>query len=355
MASDPNRRLAAVMFLDMVAYSAMMSRDQARALRCVKALEELLRAEVPAAGGRLVKFLGDGSMAEFPTAGAAVDCAKRLLSAVAERKAASPDCAFDVRIGLHLGELVEDKGDLFGDAVNIAARVQPLADPGGIAMTGTVHDQIKNLGALRGAYLSPQKLKNIPTRTQIFLVPPAGASYLAWALRKKGLPLALPAALLAVLAAGSWFAWKRYQSEPLRVVYLLVKSVDGDEASVKMAHDLEDELNDRGARLHGVSWTSRVSVLQLLYRRGLTDPEKLMRAESGACLIAHDLGLKLAIAGRLKRAGKGWRLETGVTDVTELAVVGNFDAEGADATAVAEDVLRHMQAWIDEYESKGKK
>src|SRR5207244_3315593 len=132
------RRLAAVMFLDMVGYSALMSRSESQAMTCVKDLEAILRAEVSAAGGRLVKLMGDGSMAEFPTGGAAVACARRIQEVVAARKAANPDCPFDVRIGLHLGEVSDEGGDLFGDAVNIAARIQPLADPGGIAMSGTV-------------------------------------------------------------------------------------------------------------------------------------------------------------------------------------------------------------------------
>src|SRR4051812_9595967 len=127
---QPNRRLAAVMFLDMVGYSAMMSKDEARALACVGELEKLLRAEVPRAGGRLVKFLGDGSMAEFPTALSAVRCSQSVLAAVESNNAWVPaPQRYSVRIGLHLGELVDVQDDIFSDTVNVAARVQPLADP----------------------------------------------------------------------------------------------------------------------------------------------------------------------------------------------------------------------------------
>jgi adenylate cyclase len=168
-----NRRLAAIMFLDMVGYSAMMSKDEARALACVGELEKLLRAEIPRYGGRLVKFLGDGSMAEFPTALASVTCSQSVLSSIEANNAwVAPENRYAVRIGLHLGELVDVQDDIFSDTVNVAARIQPLADPGGIAMSSFLYSQVKNQLNLKGTYLPPQKLKNIPEKIRIFLVHP---------------------------------------------------------------------------------------------------------------------------------------------------------------------------------------
>lgn len=162
------------MFLDMCGYSAMMAKDEARALACVGELEKLLRAEIPRAGGRLVKFLGDGSMAEFPTALAAVTCSQSVLAIIEANNAwVAPANRYAVRIGLNLGELVDVQDDIFSDTVNVAARVQPLADPGGIAMTSLIYAQVKNQLNLKGTYLPPQKLKNIPEKVRIFLVHPA--------------------------------------------------------------------------------------------------------------------------------------------------------------------------------------
>ncbi|MFZ5495708.1 MAG: adenylate/guanylate cyclase domain-containing protein [Verrucomicrobiota bacterium] len=170
-----NRRLAAVMFLDMVGYSAMMSKDEARALACVGELEKLLRAEIPRGGGRLVKFLGDGSMAEFPTGLAAVTCSLNILAAIEANNAwVPPEKRYSVRIGLNMGELVDVQDDIFSDTVNVAARVQPLAQPGGIAMTSFIYTQVKNQMQLQGTYLPPQKLKNIPEKIRVFLVHPPG-------------------------------------------------------------------------------------------------------------------------------------------------------------------------------------
>jgi adenylate cyclase len=196
------------MFLDMVGYSALMSKDEARALACVGELEKLLRAEIPRAGGRLVKFLGDGSMAEFPTALAAVQCSQSILSAIESNNAwVPPPDRYAVRIGLHLGELVDVQDDIFSDTVNVAARVQPLADPGGIAMTSLIYSQVKNQLDLQGIYLPPQKLKNIPEKIRIFLVQPAGADSSGWTIRRHRALVVKIVVSVVVLLLGGWLAF----------------------------------------------------------------------------------------------------------------------------------------------------
>lgn len=201
---QPNRRLAAVMFLDMVGYSAMMAGDEERALACVAELEKLLRAEVPKFGGRVVKFLGDGSMMEFPTALAAVRCSQSVLQDVESFNAWVPaEKRYGVRIGLHLGELVDRADDIFSNAVNVAARIQPLADPGGIAMSSFIYSQVENQLDLKGIYLPPQKLKNIPEKMRIFLVEPVGGDVAGRAIRRHK-PFATKVAVIgAVLVVGA--------------------------------------------------------------------------------------------------------------------------------------------------------
>lgn len=112
-------------------------------------------------------------MAEFPTALASVTCSQSLLTMIEANNAwVAPEKRYAVRIGLNLGELVDVQDDIFSDTVNVAARVQPLANPGGIAMTSLIYSQVKNQLSLKGTYLPPQKLKNIPEKIRIFLVHP---------------------------------------------------------------------------------------------------------------------------------------------------------------------------------------
>lgn len=205
---QPTRRLAAVMFLDMVGYSAMMAKDESRALVCVGELEKLLRAEVPKFGGRVVKFMGDGSMAEFPTALSAVRCSQAVLEGVESNNAWVPaENRYSVRIGLHLGELVDRQEDIFSNTVNVAARIQPLADPGGIAMSSVIYSQIENQLDLKGVYLPPQKLKNIPEKMRIFLVEPGGGETAKRAIRRhKGLAIKTSVTVGALLVV-LWLAY----------------------------------------------------------------------------------------------------------------------------------------------------
>jgi class 3 adenylate cyclase len=218
---QPNRRLAAVMFLDMVGYSAMMANDEERALACVGELEKLLRAEVPKFGGRVVKFLGDGSMMEFPTALAAVRCSQSVLQDVESNNAWVPEAKrYSVRIGLHLGELVDREDDIFSNAVNVAARIQPLADPGGIAMSSFIYSQIENQLDLKGTYLPPQKLKNIPEKMRIFLVHPTGGDATGRAIRRHKpfatkVVIAVAALLVAVFLTYYFSSRRPEQAAPI--------------------------------------------------------------------------------------------------------------------------------------------
>ena len=112
-----------------------------------------------------------------------------------------------VRIGLHLGELVDVQDDIFSDTVNVAARVQPLADPGGIALTSFIYSQVKNQMDLKGVYLPPQKLKNIPEKIRIFLVEPAGGEPTGRTMRRHRSLAIKAAAGIGVLLVVVWLAY----------------------------------------------------------------------------------------------------------------------------------------------------
>lgn len=348
--ASPARRLAAVMFLDMAGYSALMSKSESEALDCVKELELLLRAEIPSAGGRLVKFMGDGSMAEFQTAGAAVACARKIQERIAARNAeAAPKRRFNVRIGLHLGELVEEKGDLFGDAVNIAARIEPLADPGGIAMSGAIHAQIENQSPPAGVFLPPKRLKNIPEKMRIFLVPPPGKSRL-WALRKRGMPGPIaPALVAAALAlAGGWL-YRRAHPGPVRIALLYINAAP-DAPSQQMARAIDEQLSSQVAAAPGFQWVHRNGILDLFTQEGLTDLSQIENLERKACAVARKGGLEYSLVGRLASAKAGrWRLESKIICTKLLSVVGSFESEGPDAAGLARDQLRQLRQWANGY------
>jgi class 3 adenylate cyclase len=168
------RRLAAILVADVVGYSRLMGGDEAGTLRRLRGLRrELLDPRIEAARGRVVKSTGDGLIAEFPSPVRAVSCAVAIQRAMLTREAGmSDDHAFRLRIGINVGDVVaEPDGDLYGDGVNVAARLEPLAEPGGICISHTVHDQVRDKLGYPFEDRGKQALKNIARPVGVFALP----------------------------------------------------------------------------------------------------------------------------------------------------------------------------------------
>src|SRR5262249_33620390 len=139
------RKLAAIMFTDMVSYSALAQRNEALALELLEEHRRIVREILPKHDGREVKTTGDGYLIELSSALAAVQCAIEIRRALAERTQEQPPARqVRIRIGLHLGDIVRSDGDVYGDGVNIAARIEPLAEPGGICVSRAIWEQVQN-------------------------------------------------------------------------------------------------------------------------------------------------------------------------------------------------------------------
>src|SRR5207244_2244672 len=139
------RRLAAILAADVAGYSRLMGEDEAGTLARLKALRrELIDPEVAGHKGRIVKTTGDGLLIEFPSVVEAVACAVAVQWGMAERNAeVAADQRIEFRIGINSGDVIVEDGDIHGDGVNIAARLEALAEPGGICVSAIVHDQVR--------------------------------------------------------------------------------------------------------------------------------------------------------------------------------------------------------------------
>ena len=137
-----HRKLAAIMFTDMVGYSALVERNEAFALALLEEHRRLLRSVFPKHQGSEIKTIGDGFLVEFSSALAAVQCGIEIQEEIAKRNSANPPQGlFQVRIGIHAGDVVRRDDDVIGDGVNIAARIEPLAGAGGICISRQVFDR----------------------------------------------------------------------------------------------------------------------------------------------------------------------------------------------------------------------
>ena len=166
-----DRRLAAIMFTDIVGFTKLAQENEASALRLLEEHRSLLRPIFASRGGREVKTIGDGFMVEFASAVESVRCAVEIQQAMTKRNA-SPrtKVRLYLRIGVHVGDVVREGDDLVGDGVNVASRIEPLAEAGGICITGPVWDQIRNKVDIRVEKLKAVSLKNVSTPVVVFKV-----------------------------------------------------------------------------------------------------------------------------------------------------------------------------------------
>ncbi len=158
------RRLAAILAADIVGYSRLMRADEEGTLARLKALrKELFAPKVREHRGRIVKLMGDGALVEFASAVDAVRCAVVIQAGMAAREAGvAKDCALTMRLGINLGDIIIEAGDIYGDGVNLAARLDGLAEPGGICLSGRYLTRLSCHVYKIKQYLSRKRLGPFP-------------------------------------------------------------------------------------------------------------------------------------------------------------------------------------------------
>lgn len=297
------------MFTDLVGYSAMTRADEARTLRLLLAHFRRVRALLRRYGGREIKTVGDAFLIRFGSALAALGCAV----AIQQEQAALNSSAAEserllIRIGIHLGDIEQRGGDVFGDGVNLAARVQGLATPGGIAISAAVRAQVHS--ELGRAFqrliqpLGPQALKNIVEPVEVFLLdgaalsdaalppvmtPPARRPLQRWI----GVGFAF-SALVALLALVGW--WQHPPRDDRSIAVLPLQSLSADPADAWFAQGMQDELLSRLGKLGGLRVISRGST------QGIdSHPDDL-------AAVARRLGVRYLIEGSVQQAGATLRI-----------------------------------------------
>jgi len=205
------RKLAAIMFTDMVSYSALTQRNEAIALKVLEEHRQLLRPLFCKHQGREIKTVGDAFLVEFASTLEAIRCAAGIQEILKDYNGlADQSFKIQIRIGLHLGDVVYRENDVFGDGVNIASRIEPLAKPGGICLSQQVYDQVHNKFAGKFIRLGAVNLKNIQAPLNIYrLVLPwekkrwVFSNQLAFRLRQNKTRAAVAIALILFLVGKS--------------------------------------------------------------------------------------------------------------------------------------------------------
>ena len=215
------RHLAAILFADVVGYSRLVGQDEVGTWhRLQSVLREVVRPNIKAHSGRTVRIKGDGILAEFPSAVEAVACAVALQQAIIQRNADIADAQkIILRIGINLGDIIASDDDVHGDGVNVAARLEPLAEPGGICLSATVFEHVRGKLAYPFEDRGVQTLKNIADPVRMYALAPDRISGLpsdplSSALPKTRARWYAAAIAVGVLSVGSlWWSWP-YVSRP---------------------------------------------------------------------------------------------------------------------------------------------
>ncbi|TAJ54863.1 MAG: adenylate/guanylate cyclase domain-containing protein [Nevskiaceae bacterium] len=339
---DGRRKLAAVMFTDVVGYSAMIRADEIGTLRRLTGHFRALRRLVRAYAGKEIKTIGDGMLISFDSALAAVNCALAIQQDQAARNGDSdPSERFQIRVGIHLGDVEMRGSDLFGDGVNLAARVQSLAPSGGMAVTTAVRAQIH--GRMRELLrpIGVQNMKNIAEPIEVFIVDVEAISAAQMIepvpsrlrkFRNLALLLAGVSALVMLL-----FLLHRYWSMPTPrpsqspvLAVLPFENLSDDLGNGYFATGMQEEVLSRLAPLPGLRVISHMST-------ALVGAD---RSPSGLSEWVRRLGISHLLEGSVQRSGSAVRIRLRLSETRNGAQIWaeQFDRRVDDVLAVQSEV-----------------
>jgi len=313
--SEESRRLAAIMFTDMVGYTALGQRNEPLSLALVEEQRELVRPILGTHNGREVKTMGDAFLVEFPNALDAVRCAYEIQKAVKESNISRPEeKRIHLRVGLHLGDVVESAGDISGDAVNIASRIEPLAEVGGVCLTRQVYDQVQNKIEIPLINIGQQALKNISAPIEVF-------------------KMTMPWESKSVDRNPS-------SIEMQRVAVLPFVNMSPDSSDEYFADGLTEEMIARLSRLSGLDVIARTSIMNYKNK------------EKSASQIGKELQAGALLEGSVRKAGNRIRVTVQMIDSNSE---GHLWAESYDRNLddifavqgeIAEKVARNLEVHL---------
>jgi len=294
------------MFTDVVGYTSMSSRDEETALGLLGRHRALLNSVFPKYEGRVVKTMGDGFLVEFASAVEAVDCAVEVQAQMGRfNSSLVDDQKILVRIGIHVGDVVHSGGDVLGDAVNVASRVEPLAGPGGICVTRQVVDQVEGKVKWPLESMGMRELRNIPNPFEVFSV---GVEPVGPALERR------PA------------------SDRHRVAILPFNNLSPDPNDRYFADGMTEELISTVSRIPNLTVISRASAMR--YRDSTLPSSR----------VGSELGVSAILEGSVRKAGNRVRIAAELIDVGSDKYVWSqsFDRDLTDIFAVQGEIAQQV-------------
>lgn len=339
------RRLTGIFAADMVGFSRLMEADEMGTLtRQKRHRTELIEPRIEAHGGKIIKLTGDGMIAEFPSVVEAVQCAVTIQREIETREADEPeDSRIRYRVAVHLGDVIFDDGDVYGDGVNIAARLEGLAPPGGVLVSGSAYDQLKANVDVGYEDLGEKQVKNIGTPVRVYRVVPDGSGTIIQKQPKRGrLPViaAATVVLFALLAGGTWWWTERleftsadqakmqYSLDKTSIAVLAFDNLTGDPLQENVSDGISEDIISTLARLPDVVVISRNSSFS--YKGKAADVRQ----------IAEEMSVRYVVEGSLQSFGENVRITAQLIDAVSGHHVWSqkFDRPRAEFFTVRDEI-----------------
>lgn len=307
-----DRRLAAIFAVDVVGYSRLMEADEAGTLAALKSLRKnLIAPEFAEHRGRIVKLMGDGALGEFASVVDATECAVGIQQGMIERNVKLPECErIELRIGINIGDIIVEGEDIYGDGVNVAARLEGLADPGSICVSRNVFNQVKNKVDLGFQDMGEQRVKNIaePVGAYRVLLPQPTVA---------DAPPAMP-------------------HKP-SIAVLPFDNLSGDPEQEYLSDGITEDIITALSRLHWFLVIARNS--SFVYKGRSVDVKQ----------VGRELGVRYVLEGSVRKAGNRVRITAQLVDTMSGAHhwAQNFDRELADIFELQDDITQSVASAIE--------
>ena len=346
------RRLAAILAADVAGYTRLMEADEDATLAAWwAARHDIVDPAIAEHGGRIVKHTGDGFLAEFATASEAVRCAVAMQTALAASQAeATEERRLDFRMGINLGEIVVDDEDIYGDGVNIAARIEALADAGGICVSGNIHEQVHKKLDLVFEDLGERQVKNVSAPIRVYRVvldaEAAATAVAKGAARRKWVMPAAAAALVLLAAGFALWQGSPFSAAPGSDDFCQQKTrlAVPDKPSIavlpfdNLSADPKQESFSDGLTEDIITTLAKVTDIFVISRNSsFTYKGKPVKVQQ----VAEELGVRYVLEGSVQRAGDRLRITAQLVD----AKTGNhlwaerFERDAGDLFAVSDGIM----------------
>ena len=319
------RKLTAILSADVVGYSRLMDNNEEATVRTLNASLDSMKALIQQHRGRVVDTTGDNLLAEFASVVDALNCSAKIQLELAERNTKLPsERRMEFRIGVNVGDVIEEEDRIYGDGVNIAARVEALADTGGICITGRAYDQVKNKLEFGYQYLGEHSVKNIPEPVRVYKVlrEPEAAGKVLGEKRKTQRWISLPTAIVLLIGIGGLAGWYLYLKQSTRIdpasldrmaytlpdkpsiAVLPFENLSGEPEQEYFSDGITDDLITDLSKISGLFVIARNS--SFIYKG---KPVKIRQ-------VAEELGVRYVLEGSVRKADNRLRINAQLIDAT---------------------------------------